>query len=112
HVADRVTDLSDLSADVHSENSSGTFCCMKSQESLNQGALAGPVRAKKSYRSSGKRPGQLLEDWAAVERDGQVVEFYCRNHLPGSFRNHKDTETQRKNKGQTLLAERDVLRPL
>jgi hypothetical protein len=44
HVADRVTDLSDLRANVHSENSSGTFCCMKSQESLNQGALAGPVR--------------------------------------------------------------------
>jgi hypothetical protein len=61
---------------------------------LNQGALAGPVRAKKSYRSSGERPGQILEDWAAVERDGQMVEFYCRNQ-GFSFITHKSFEIQK-----------------
>src|SRR5262245_3015477 len=75
HVADRVTDLSNLRADVHTKDSSGTFCRMKSQEGLNQGALTGAVRAKESDSPSGERSGEVLEDWAAVERDGQVVEF-------------------------------------
>src|SRR5262249_36487775 len=95
HIADGVTDFSDLRADVHSKNSSGTFNGMKSQESLNQGALTCAVRTEESDCSPGECPGEVLENWAAVEKDGQVVEFYRRNHLLRSYRKHKETETQR-----------------
>src|SRR5262245_54634000 len=53
---------------------------MESQKSLDQGALAGAVRAQQADGAARKSAVEIFQNRAAVEENREVVEFYGWSH--------------------------------